>query len=783
MIGVILLFYSCCRYWVFAELLNGSSIMLILSDWYQHPGYYYHASAAAAKKRKVIADKIRAKSSENSLKTLSAQELESFTRIYVGQTPVRALEPNEEKKPQAIEQEKALYLETLERKFNHTERIILLLNRASEQFQKPPRMDRILLHIYTMMAEEYMAQSNFEKAKQLCDQVLESYKQDEWFSIVKNVYTLSLKCANNLRNVRDFSKFSIELLSPAFQMKSFERDQIFADFKDLFKPISPLMGFHLYINEPLHLDIEGSHSFIDCKAQFEKVVNHVNTEVTLLLRVQSSAPEKISLSSLSIHFNEAAYDQVLTARDETTPITDLEQPGIASPKDLLTLPPMTARVLKFTFLVRDCINLESTYVKAVIGDDPVSIHLKIPMTLPHSPKKISPDEVGSVASKDMKTFKERPATTVVQPRSRLLMEITHRPPALVNELYKLEITLTSRDQEIISGVLQIDEQDTGTLLNSKESILYKNDGESLDPVITIPRLDVGQKTSFVVFAKCSYVCQKKLIFKASYVTGQNFKEAGEEIQTLAFEFPFHTRFSLVSGMSNSPQVADSAEMMLSLGHSSLLQIEAECHVQYPIKVFKAELIQGVKDFVQFDCGLREETDAALQGQLPLRELRKGDKLTLSIPLVPLHIASRIPLGLIKLFWRRASSETEENVALLQLPQVSVSKNLLDVEVDIPPTASVAVPLLVHINIKNNTGLVQDLSLNATDSEAFIFSGTRSAKFSIIPHGSRRVSFVLVPLATGHAVLPKVQLTSLRYNREEITSMKDRAIFVYPIHNP
>lgn len=134
----------------------------------------------------------------------------------------------------------------------------------------------------------------------------------------------------------------------------------------------------------------------------------------------------------------------------------------------------------------------------------------------------------------------------------------------------------------------------------------------------------------------------------------------------------------------------------------------------------------------------------------------------------------LPVGKYIVRWKRSPDEqglseeeggTEETVlakSTFEVGSVKVGRSSLSVSAELPAFGVVRVPMRLGYVLTNRTDRILEFAVQIEPSDAFKFSGNARLTVKIVPHGSYRLDYILLPESPGEAVrLPRLKLTSLR----------------------
>lgn len=363
----------------------------------------------------------------------------------------------------------------------------------------------------------------------------------------------------------------------------------------------------------------------------------------------------------------------------------------------------------------------------------------------------------------------------------------HEPPALVNEFYKVKVTIRNEEESAISKVqlsMGLKEgQDAATEQSTHISLdIPEFEGKVIcrRGAIDLGSLTQEQEVEKVMYMKSLRTGPRILFAKVTYTVEVTAPEDDAPLSctchcehevTLDTLQPFDIRQRLVSIQYEKVESVHAEEPFLLL-------CDIRCTSPWTVAMETSEVIL--------------EKSIQHAAKEPLSQLRS---VTLSEAdgagecwclVTPPGVISppNTSMGKYVVHWKRQSSDDSIPyvTTVLDLPVVTVEHVPLFVDVDLPPHGNVRSNFRATYNIYNRTPFSQEIELNMEHSDAFMFAGHKTVNFRVLPNRKHQVTYNLVPLLPGNVLLPGVHIKMLRYGvsmEERLRKMLPTHIFVKP----
>ena len=220
-----------------------------------------------------------------------------------------------------------------ERSLSHADTVIELLTKAYEHF-KQQKSNRMILHIASLMAEEYYEQEKYSMAKKFYDRIAKTYRKEKWTSILSEIVGRSFECARHLKMYRDVLVYSIELMSPLITTSLKEKEALQRGVLKL------ITGWHIESPPPTQTATQpgglmpGMFGAFDCRAEDGLLsvsahlsspsapvngVVYANEMIPLSLYITSKFPSSAYFQYFVVTFSQCELTVLLHAKDTPVP--------------------------------------------------------------------------------------------------------------------------------------------------------------------------------------------------------------------------------------------------------------------------------------------------------------------------------------------------------------------------------------------------------------------------------------------------------------------------------
>ncbi|XP_061421126.1 trafficking protein particle complex subunit 11 [Lethenteron reissneri] len=800
---------------VFGDLFDEAIKLGLTAIQTQHPGFYYQQAAYHALERKNLAAVLCNHATTLAYPSPDPLETSSGQLDYYGQRPWRQGQQSIDPPDAAREREGILALQLREKKVDHSGLIIPLLSSAVAQFKKYkcPRMKSYLM---VQMGEEYYCARDYKKSLTLLSYVLWEYRSERWWSLLTSILSTALKCAYLMGQNLEYITFCLELLGRASTLSHEKKASIQRNLMKVLMNGSPdpepgciaesvraaqkLWEDRMSLkgNNYFTVDAQSYVPFVECKAVLTANSFPVDSLVELHVYLRASCPFPVRYSSLSLTFNNPAYNEFCTLTDASSVSWSMEPP--ASDQEMCLVPEKTKRhVFTFVGQAEDVgKKIEVTSVIAVLGSDSTR------RVLLHWAKGGGDAASAHEATQVLRSFRRPPAmaegeqawdgitvqaSTLLYPRApKIAVQMQHEPPALTNEMFCIRVTVQSLEDVPAANVTLSVGLKSGQDANLTQTTHVTLDGSKICDEshpsflhdIPLGDLQPGQTVDKTVFVKCSIVGTRIFLMSVGYSVNASVGTSGKEVtcrchkdETIIIEtvLPFDTSVKLVSTKFEAMERVYSDDPfvllteVLSMSPWALTITASQLQLTSPM----------------------EHTDRDVNSQLQQMELQTGESGSECYCLQCPPIAngqSGIALGTYTLIWKRSSAgpDTPLVSTVVTLPHVIVETIPLYVKTELPASGCVREMLPVQYTLHNRTDIVQEVELTVDASEAFMFSGNKQIRLRILPGSQQELRYNMYPLVAGFQPLPRLHFKLLRFpgaSDELIRRLLPTHVFVKP----
>eukprot|EP00026_Physarum_polycephalum_P006775 Phypoly_transcript_06827.p1 GENE.Phypoly_transcript_06827~~Phypoly_transcript_06827.p1 ORF type:complete len:364 (+),score=83.94 Phypoly_transcript_06827:83-1093(+) len=299
-----------------------------------------------------------------------------------------------------------------------------------------------------------------------------------------------------------------------------------------------------------------------------------------------------------------------------------------------------------------------------------------------------------------KKFLEKATIEVLDSEPKIDIRLSHAPPALINEYYKVDMELTNHDDEITWGTLSWDISGA-----QGDSTIYSTRTNKSSPLSQVPVGKVRSGATFrqSVFIFSSSADEKQLSVHLSYETANHKTNT-----TKTITFPVQTGFTVrYQVFTETLQLLQTSTDTLHAHEPLLLLAEINPLPSYPLILYKTEL-----------------TINSLDGSAPVAKVLSSTNS--SNPLVVTRhnrfaawfkvqptVCGEFSLGQLVVYWKRHDPEDADapfTVTKTPLPLVKITRPYFSVAVDSAAAGVVGQPIPHTITITNHTTLPQEFTL-------------------------------------------------------------------------
>ncbi|XP_064613188.1 trafficking protein particle complex subunit 11-like [Liolophura sinensis] len=782
------------QFQVFGDLFDEAIKLGLTAIQTQHPGFYYQQAGNHAIARKQLCRGL----CHPLTKPLSPDPLENLNNLdYYGQRPWRQGHQSIEPPDSQTERDGVLALQHLETQVDHSWLIIPLLSSAVAQFKKykSARMKRYLM---VQMGEEYYHARDYTKALTLLGKVTWDYRQERWWLLLTSILEVSLKCAYLIAKVQDYVTVCLELIGQYSTCAVEEKTRVQMNLIRVMSGATPepepgleagcveaarsAWGAQTNKQDLFSVDMQNIIPFVECKSRFTAESFAADGEISIEVYLRTSCQFPLRFARLSVNFNNQLYNQYCVVTDGQGISAASEGEGGSA--DLYLIPGQT-KLYTFTFLpvkedvggqveiVAVALELGSeSHRRAVLrwqgaGGESVTSYIAQPHP---SPKN------NSQALPSWEVIKPSSLARIVPRGSKMLVELKHQAPSLLNEFYPVQVVLTNQETLSISDIRL-----TFGVLESTDSAIDQTthiceDSADFDGTVVSRRcglslgaLQPGEQTSKWFYLKCLQTGVRNVEVKVVYNVevsprGQALSCScfTEENISLSTVVPFELSVKLMSVKFENIEVVHSNEAFLAIP-------EIRCTSPWQLEMGESQL--SVPDQVVIE---------SFQSQVKGVSLKKSECAAECICLsVSDTLHASVNLGSLTLHWKRHSAGDEIPLVstTLPLPTVTIEHIPISVNCDVPAFGSVKSLLPLGYCVENRTAFLQDVEITLEPNDNFMFAGNKQVHFRVLPNSTYSLTYNLYPLTPGHVTLPRLHVNMSRFPG----SMDDVILKMLPSH--
>ncbi|CAB1325129.1 unnamed protein product [Coregonus sp. 'balchen'] len=697
----------------------------------QNPGFYYQQAAYYAQERKQQATHLCAHEASVSSPSPDHLETSSGALDFYGQRAWR--QGHQSIDPPHMEKEKGgiLALQMKEKDVPHSELIIALLSNAVAQFKKY-KCPRMKSHLMVQMGEEYNHAKDYTKALKLLDYVMCDYRTERWWSLLTSILSTALRCSYLMAHVKDYITYSMELVGRASTLREEQKSRIEKNLikvlmnevpeaepdcdqasakaaQALWSDRMSLAGSNVFT-----IEVQDYVPFVQCKAKFLSPSFHVDDPVQLHVYLRADCPHPVRFSKLCVSLSNQEYNQLCVVEEPCKSQDILE----ASSQENMCLVPGKTRIYSFKFVAKTedvGKKIEITAVDLMLGSDNGRC---VFLNWRGGGGDAASSQEALLAARSFKSRGRVPEqhvewdnvsiqanTMIISRIPKISVQLSHEPPALNNEMYRITVSIQSNEETVTKDVKLTAGLKPGQDANLTQSTHVTLNGlemcdeshPALLPDIAIGDLQPGEKV------------------EGKDITCKCHKDETVTIETIV---PFEVAVKFVS---------------------TKFEHLDRVYVDIPFLLMTDILMMLQTGECASEC------------------------FSLQCPPV-LNGTSSVASGQYLISWKRKSSCADAPVVttVVTLPHVMVETIPLYVHAELPSFGRVRESMPVRYHIQNRTGLVQDVEMSVEPSDAFMFSGLKQVRLRILPGAEQEMLYNFYPLMAGYQSLPQLNISLLRF---------------------
>ncbi|KAI8996802.1 Gryzun, putative trafficking through golgi-domain-containing protein [Pilobolus umbonatus] len=718
----------------------------------QHPGFYYHLAAMCCAERR---------------------------RRYL---EMEKAETRSKELTEALAEEKQT---------DHSNLTIDLLTKSYEQFKRY-RNSRMTLYLAAEIAGAYYEAGKFEMAIKFFERIGKIYRKEKWNMVLTSILRWSLRCAKELCSWERAVECLIELLSDELPMPENKRKDV---ERELMEILQTNPNANLEEHPPLTVYMDQINSFLKCQVQFQKQKNFVGTRLhyqIILATDKSSPPLPFRINSMRITFNDPQYNviirdnvsssvieslELIDCRDKLSKITEDEYSGWYLAEANLGIKKSQTKVIQGSLVPAKCGELKITGIYLDIIKPKWRVELNYSMEKPVEDQPLSRrkwmDSIkdGKPVYRILEGRGELSTTSILPKPPSIDLRFDHAAPALLDELFKLNVNLTSHEKEAISVILSVSmKHSEGTVM--EDYVVFSSDLEKGDvkanSSVQLGKINPGESIVKSVYLHGGKSPGSRIVnFQVKYnIVGKEESQLVEKEEHIRIPFvnPFDANFELCA---QCEKLNDAICPDLGKSERWLLVAAIRCFSAWDLVINSVELLKSeTSKSSTTSMKLISEVDN-IQEQVwktghvynanYLFQLNTDDITEAQLPVSP---------GKIVIKWKRSGTEGIFNKSILHLPTIQFQEQGLKVLADLSNDIYQGEPFTITYTIDNPTEYLAEYSATIELSEAFVFSGYKQVKGRVLPLSRMKYQYTCYPLLVGKVKLPQIKVMALQHQGPE-----------------
>ncbi|KAJ6589938.1 Gryzun, putative trafficking through golgi-domain-containing protein [Mycena vulgaris] len=729
----------------------------------QHPGYYYYMAAKCTEARRE--------------RFLATADAEASQKPPVNPSPGF----------------------TNEKKVDHLIIILELYTKAYELFKKyapanaqNQNQGRLTLWIAYRIGQTYYESGKFEMAVRFFERIAKSYRREKWGLLLRPLLATWYACAQQLGDVELSIRLLVEMLGYGVE-ESDDPASLEEDLLAVLKSSVPSTPDP----EPMIIELPESKPMFDSSVVFWTAEVKVGEPAAFQLCLTAPTNTTISslpFSSLEIHFSgKLPPITVQHVAESAPPVVQRVDLGYLSSSDAgssvanLRWQPGASVVFTGTLSSDIPASYKISKVIVTISEGPWSI--QIPFD-PSRPRGSTLPAARWLSSIDPPRFipiaREEFSSVIIRHRPHsILMTLSHKAPAYLNEDYPIVIEVTNADDrelEVTADVLLQPTEIDGT-----ENVIVLDDerSSSLIKGVSFGVLQPGVtavKTLHLISRgpagdRMVDVSIQSTALEEHQPENPELQDMTETLQTLvvptldaikanfsvAYKRALSARAGVADLRSYDHDFWDDAD-----GGEAIVTAQMECAGPWALEVASVKLYREDNEHARV---LEASTDTA--NDIPSDYLA-GDEFS-DVCRISMDLGDDfnpeetiVGPGRYEVNWRRILGSGDRGpLSTTEFPLPSLRPPIEGVIalLDIPPTAKLHVPLSLNITIRNrhpSRSANVTIQLEPDPSDGFVVAGLRSGRVPILlPGGEEKVTWRLIPVECGHVRVPRIKIVDKR----------------------
>ncbi|CAO3595427.1 unnamed protein product [Absidia cylindrospora] len=733
----------------------------------QHPGFYYHLAAMCSAERR---------------------------RRYLEMSKLEASKGTST--PTVGQQESATMLSTIlnnERQVDHSTATIELLTKSYEQFKRYHN-GRMTLYLAAEIAGTYYETGKFEMALKFFERIGKTYRKERWHTILTSILRWSLRCAKELGSWERAIEFLVELLSDALPMSDSKRNDVQTELLAILEKQTPSSSTIAELPRPVLINMNQINAFVQCHVQFRTATNFVNTplafQVTFQVNANSLPTSLFRFNAMRILFNDPRYNYYLVDSGDQNDVDGASSSptlvdcshGIESFKEdgeylnwktktvNLGLSKKQIKVIQGMILPESCEEIKIIGVCLDIAtpnwavalnysfDEASDIH---PLPRRKWLQQLS-DMDKSLKYKLLDGRGELNTVRIMQRPPSATLSIQSSAPALLDELFPLEVTLTNDEPTAIVVTLHVEMKNAEGQVK-EDYIAFTMDDKTPKQAIgevELGQVDPSQSVTKTVYLYGSRLTGSRLItLTARYSSVGSLDALVEKAESIRIPFvtPFDTNFEVCAQNEATKTTMESVLPNTSQTEKWLLVTSIRCCSTWDLLIDRIELHEPVNETDNASLILLSKLDEFSNQKWQTGHVYNADYLFQTTMLDVTDNVPAMQTGHITIFWKRYNQDGPLSKTTIQLPPLTFQQPALTVLADVPSEIYLGEPITLTYQLNNPTTRIAEYTGSIELSDAFVFSGYKQLKGRILPLTRASYHYVCYPLLAGKVRLPRLKV--------------------------
>ncbi|CAO3693960.1 unnamed protein product [Rhizopus stolonifer] len=527
-----------------------------------------------------------------------------------------------ERRRRFLEHERTSSDQLSEKEVDHSGLTIELLTKSYEQFKRY-RNSRMTLYLAAEIAGMYYETGKYDMAIKFFERIGKTYRKEKWNMVLTSILRWSLRCAKELKSWEKAAECLVELMSDELPMTEVKR-------KDIQRELSEMLVSNAE-RDPLVIYMDQITSFIDCHVQIKHRTNfvgsHVDYQITLKTN-KSSPPVPLRLGAVRILFNDPQYNVVLKDSNKqeevkNTELIDFSEGLVKLTEDEKYMDWFSAqcdlrivkgqtKVLQGFVVPQKCTELKITGISFdLLSQWQVELNCTIDQVTEnqYTGRRKWLESVSESTGKPIfKLLDGRgglSSTNIMQKPPSIDMSFNHNAPALLDELFKLDITVKNTEKGLIHATLYAEIKNAEGIVTG-DYITFKQDENKEDHSVTkeynLDIIQAGQSVTQTAYLHGANTSGSRIIhLTVKYtVDGKDVSEIVEKSEAIRIPFiaPFDASFDLCA---LTEKLEKSIDLDLEKSEKWLLTTSLQCFSAWDLEIKSIGLDQDKTFSHPFTC--------------------------------------------------------------------------------------------------------------------------------------------------------------------------------------